>query len=142
MTDSLATIGALIKVSPIDEIQYSYSYENFGMISDYSPFHFRVGGKLFDNEFLFGVYGPITAGHQRYSGLICSLIMRVEPCDWNLDTKSSAFFKIGPTRVFRNEEFDFDDHPDLAYWFVHPDATKVKGYPSFSRAGDIEVVKG
>ncbi len=139
MKNPLATIGVIIKVSPYEDIQYDYGNGDFGTINDLSPFFFRVAGKLIEDDFLYGLYGPVTGGPERYIDLICSAMLRIEPCDWHTDSDSRANFKISPTKVARNDEFDINEYPSLAYWFLHPGGTVVDGFPQFGRAGEIEV---
>lgn len=137
----LATLGVTIKVSPFDDIQFQFSDNEHGFIDDWSPFCFRVAGELLDDGYFFGLFGPIVSGHERYHGLICSITLRVLPCEWHSVSECSANFKVGPARILRNDNFEFSEPSDLPHWCFHPDATKVQGYPKFSRMADIVVAE-
>lgn len=127
----LATVGALVRVTPWDDLQY-WSRPEFGweFVNDRTPFVFRVEGWLEDGHIAYGLYGPVVDGPERYRGLICSIIVRVDGSDWRVESCSSAGFKVGPVAVVRNHMHDFR----------HPDGTILDGYPRVSRFGEVTVL--
>lgn len=129
MTTTIATIGAVIEVTPGEEMVFESESESY-LIDDLTSFRFRVEGRLEDGQIFYGLFGPIIAGPERYTGLICNIMVRYNETDWRTSSKCGANFKVGPNRVTRFHEKDFR----------HPDGTELKGYPRISRFGSIEVV--
>lgn len=127
---ALADIGTVIEVLPWDEIWYKTSDEPCEYLDDHTPFRFRVEGRLEDGQIFFGLFGPITAGPNRYHGLICNIMVRGDGSDWRMSQKCQANFRVGPTKAKRDHRFDFR----------HPEGTSVDGYPVIGRFGSIEVV--
>ena len=127
----IATVGALVRVSPADDIQYWASPESpWEFVTDPTPFVFRVEGWLEDGHIRYGIYGPVVDGPERYLGLLCSIVTRWDGSDWRIESSSAAGFKVGPSIVTRDHRYDFR----------HPDGTTLEGYPCMSRFGEVEVV--
>ena len=131
---SLATVGALVRVTPLDDLQYWAGPESaWVFVDDRTPFVFRVEGWLEDGHISYGLHGPVVDGPQRYRGLWCSIITRVDGSDWRLESSScQAGFKVGPSIVVRDHQHDFR----------HPEGTLLEGYSRMSRFGKVEVVTG
>jgi len=99
-------------------------------VDERTPFVFRVEGWLEDGHICYGLHGPVVDGPQRYRGLWCSIITRVDGSDWRVESCSQAGFRVGPNLVARNHQYDFR----------HPEGTILKGYPWMSRFGSVEVI--
>jgi hypothetical protein len=128
---ALATVGALVRVTPWDDLQYCSGPEAvWEFVSDRRPFVFRVEGWLEDGHIRYGLHGPVVAGPERYRGLVCSILTREDGSDWRVASSSSAAFKVGPSVVARAHMHDFR----------HPEGTTLAGYPQMSRFGQVEVV--
>jgi hypothetical protein len=129
---ALGTVGTLLRVTPWDDLQFWRSPESeWEFVTDRTPFVFRVEGWLEDGHISYGLYGPVVDGPQRYGGLICSIITRVDGSDWRVESCSSAAFKVGPNIVARNHQHDFR----------HPEGTILEGYPRMSRFGEVMVLE-
>ncbi len=128
---SLSTTGALVRITPSEELQYwpgpGFDWE---FLDDKTPFTFQVAGWLEDGHINYGLHGPVVDGPERYRGLICSIITRVDGSDWRVESSSAANFRVGPNLVVRDHRYDFR----------HPDGTTLEGYPIISRFGDVEVL--
>jgi hypothetical protein len=136
----LATIGALIEVTPRDDVQYFPDLQSdWTFIEDRSPFFFRVSGELKDQGSLFGLHGPVESGPERYLGLICNILIRYDDSDWRHQCKGGASFKLGPTITERVAEYDPALHDDIPF-YIHPEGTVVHGHPQFLRYGGIQTV--
>ncbi len=127
---SLAEIGQIIQINPWDEIHCYFEEKQMEVISDRSSFRFMVEGRLEDGQIFYGLWGPIVSGHERYVGLVCSVVVRADGADWTKNSKCQARVDIGPTKVTRNHEYDFR----------HPDGTKRCGFPQLATIGEIVVV--
>jgi hypothetical protein len=129
---ALATVGALVRVTPLDDLQYWAAPESaWEFVDDRTPFVFRVEGWLEDGHISYGLHGPVVDGPQRYRGLWCSIITRVDGSNWRVESSSfQAGFKVGPSVVVRDHRHDFR----------HPEGTTLDGYPQMSRFGAVEVV--
>jgi hypothetical protein len=128
---ALATVGALVRVTPWDDLQYWPNPESvWEFVTDRQPFVFRVEGWLEDGHIRYGLHGLVVDGPERYRGLVCSIITREDGCDWRVDSSGSAGFKVGPGVVVRDHMHDFR----------HPEGTTLEGYPRMSRFGGVEVV--
>lgn len=129
---AIATAGTLVRVSPWDDLQYFGDPDTPpATINDRNSFVMRVDGWLEDGHIHYGLFGPVLDGPDRYHGLLCSLITRVDGCDWGSDSCSSANFKVGPDVVVRNHAHDFR----------HPDGTILDGYPRISCLGEIITIE-
>lgn len=128
----LATVGALIRVTPLDELQYWADPESeWEFVDDRTPFVFRVEGWLEDGHISYGLHGPVVKGPERYRGLWCSIITRVDGCDWRVEPFCEQVgFMVGPGIVVRDHRHDFR----------HPEGTTLEGHPRISRFGEVEVV--
>jgi hypothetical protein len=124
----------LVRVSPLDDLQYwADSGSAWRLIDDRTPFVFRVEGWLEDGHILYGLHGPVVDGPDRYRGLWCSIITRVDGSDWRAESSSEqAAFKVGPSIVVRDHQHDFR----------HPEGTVLEGYPRMSRFAKVEAVAG
>ena len=127
--ETLATIGARVRVTPWDEI-YVRKEETGDYLDDRTPFEFLVEGRLEDGQIFYGLHGPVVAGPDRYLNLICNILVRADGSDWRKSSKCQAQFKVGPSKAVRCHAYDFR----------HPEGTEVSGYPQISRFGGIEVI--
>jgi hypothetical protein len=93
---------------------------------------FRVEGWLEDGHIRYGLHGPVVDGPERYRGLLCSFITRVDGTDWRVESSSQDPFRVGPGIVVLDHRHDFR----------HPEGTTLEGYPRVSRFGSVEVVTG
>ena len=137
---TLATIGAIIEVTPWDDLQYfDESDGTCEFVDDRSPFRFRVAGKLIDNGVLYGLHGPVESGPTRYHNLICNIMYRFDDSDWETAVECGAGFQVGPTVAKRVAGYNPTDHDGVPF-YLHPDATSVDGFPRISRFGGICVI--
>ncbi len=125
---AIATIGAEVRVTPDDLVQVVRGPGNHEFIDDRSPFSVRVTGIMEDSGAVIGVYGDVTAGHQRYLGQIATLLVRLDFSDWRRDNTSQANFKVGRSVAQPNGR-----HP-----FHHPEGTDIEGFPFIMRFGSID----
>ena len=136
----LATIGALVEVTPWDELQHWLDAETpWTFVDDRTPFRFRVAGELRDDGFFYGLHGPVESGPERYLGLICSIMLRYDESDWHTSTECGASFRVAPSIARRVANYDPSDHCDIPF-YLYPDAIEVEGYPRTSRFGGIQVI--
>ena len=127
---TLVDIGIKMRLTPQEEIWIRNETDTI-YVSDLSPIVLISEGKLEDGHIFYGMFGPVIEGHERYRGLICSILTRVDADDWRKARSTQVNFKIGPAPVFRNHAFDFR----------HPEGTDIVGYPVISRFGRIEVIE-
>jgi hypothetical protein len=127
---AIADIGALLEVTPQDELWVKLGVEACEHIRDFSPFQMRVAGRIEDDGSLIGVFGPVIGGAPRYQGLVASVLVRLDGSDW--DRSTQANFKVGPRRAERVPRYDFRD----------PRGTEIRGLPVIGRFGRIEVLNG
>jgi hypothetical protein len=125
---AIATIGAEVRVTPDDLVQVVRGPGSHEFIDDRSPFSIRVTGIMEDSGAVIGVYGNVTAGHQRYLGQIATLLVRLDFSDWRRDNTSQANFKVGRSVAQPNGK-----HP-----FYHPEGTDIEGFPFIIRFGSID----
>lgn len=126
----IADIGAVLRLTPQDDLQIASSEGASDFCKDETPLCFRVQGHIYDGQLFYGLFGPVVSGPSRYEGLICNILVRTDATDWRNETRSQVNFKVGPGVVTRNHF-----HP-----FGHPDGTRLEGYPRISRFGLVEVV--
>ena len=137
---TLATIGTLIEVTPWDELQHWPDANTvWEFVDDRTPFRFRVAGKLIDNGFFFGLYGPVESGPERYEDLICNIILRHDDSDWQNTSECGASFVVAPAIAKRVSDYDPAEHDGIPF-YLHPEGTFVDGYPRTSRFGGIRVI--
>jgi len=137
----LATINALIEVTPWDELQYWASPDSgWTFVDDRTPFRFRVAGELIDDGLFFGLYGPVESGPSRYLNLICNIMLRHDNSDWQHTSECGASFRVCPSLARRVVTYDPAKHDDWPF-YQHPEGTFVDGYPRVSRFGGIRVVE-
>ena len=128
---TLASIGARIRVTPWDDLYVKMTEQDAdNYVNDPTPFEFRVEGRLEDGQIFYGLYGPVISGPERYHNLMCSIYVREDGSDWRVTSKSSANFKVGPSKATRCHMHDFR----------HPEGTEVTGLPLICRFGEICVV--
>lgn len=130
MAQVIADIGAILKMSPCDDVQLIVSEGDWSFIEDRTPFLFKVEGHLYDGQIFYGLFGPVLSGPDRYSGLICNIIVRVDETDWRVESSSQVNFFVGPSTVSRDHGYDFR----------HPEGIRNEGYPWFVRFADVEVI--
>jgi hypothetical protein len=128
---NIADIGTLVRVTPQDKIWIRFSPEKNEYIDDKTPFIMTVDGLLEDGHMFYGVFGKVSEGPERYLGLICSLITRLDGDDWRQKNRSQANFKVGRESAVRNHLFDLK----------HPEGTEIADYPVIDRYGRIEVIE-
>jgi hypothetical protein len=124
---AIAQIGSVVTVTPSEEIQIVYGEGRHEFIEDRSPFVMKVSGMIEDKDRMVGVYGETLSGHQRYKGLIVSLLLRLDGSDWTRDNRSAANFFVAAMPVKPNGR-----HP-----FCHPEGVDVEGFPFILRFGSI-----
>ena len=125
----IATIGTVVKVTPLDELQIVRGKGDYEFIDDRSPFRVRVDGILREDGVLIGVTGPVIDGHPRYHGFVATLLTRIDPSHWETETHSGVNFKVGRTVARR-----VDGLPHY-----NPDGTEIDEYPFILRFGSIDV---
>ena len=126
----IADIGAVLRLTPQDELHIARGDGVYDVCADETPFYFRVQGHIFDGQLFYGLFGPVLSGPSRYEGLICNILVRTDATDWRKETESQVNFKVGPGVVTR----DHREH------FGHPEGTRLEGFPCISRFGLVEVV--
>jgi hypothetical protein len=126
----IADIGAVLRLTPHDDLQIALGDGGWAFCDDETPFYFQVQGHLYDGQLFYGLFGPVLSGPSRYQGLICNILVRTDATDWRIETRSQVNFKVGRSVVTRNHR----EH------FGHPDGTCLEGYPRISRFGLVEVV--
>ena len=125
----IATIGAEVRVTPGDEIQILRAKGDYEFVDDRTPFTVRVEDVLREDGAVIGVVGPVIAGPSRYTGMVATLLTRIDGSQWERDVHSAANFKVGMARARRVAGFPH----------YHPDGTEVDGYPLIVRYGGIDV---
>lgn len=138
----LSTTGARLRVKPQTEIQAAYENSR-NTFSDATPFDFMVESYLVDVDLdlFFGLFGPIIQGPDRYSGLYCNLMARIIPlCDWETLTSTHVNFKVGRSRVIRDESLSLIEIPEDCEYYHLADGTKLKGFPRYTSFGTVELV--
>ena len=128
---AIATLGSMVTVTPLDDIQVLHGPGNYEMINDLSPFRMTVLGLIEDRGEIVGVYGNVISGHARYLGLVASLFIRLDNSDWKRDNTSHAQFKVGRTPARLNGK----------YPFYNPDGSDVEGYPVIVRFSSVDLLK-
>src|SRR5262245_13197348 len=126
----IADIGAVLRLTPQDDLQIASGDGVWDFCDDQTPFYFRVQGHLYDGQLFYGLFGPVLSGPSRYEGLICNIFVRTDATDWRNETRSQVNFKVGPNVATRNHY----------HHFGHPEGTCLEGYPRISRFGLVEVV--
>lgn len=126
----LAEIGIKIRVTPNDEI-WIHHPSGTDYLDDKTPFVMLSEGRLEDGHMFYGIYGRVIDGPERYHGLICNLLARLDGDDWRVKQTSQANFKVGPKPAYRNHKYEVG----------HPEGTIVDGYPVIGRYGHIEVIE-
>ena len=126
----IADIGAVLRLTPDDDLQIALAEDVHLDSDDRTPFEFRVQGHLHDGQLFYGLFGPVLGGPSRYAGLVCNILVRTDATDWRVETVSQVNFKVGPGVVTR----------DHAEHFTHPDGTRLEDYPQIARFGTVEVV--
>jgi RimJ/RimL family protein N-acetyltransferase len=126
----IADIGAVLRLTPQDDVQIASGDGVWDFCDDRTPFDFKVQGHLFDGQLFYGLFGPVLRGPSRYEGLICNILVRTDATDWRNETRSQVNFKVGPGVVTRNHR----EH------FGHPEGTQLEGFARISSLGLVEVV--
>ena len=129
---AIADIGAVLEVTPQDEIWVKTDAEACECIRDFSPFQMQVEGRFEDHGSLIGVFGSVVGGAPRYQGLVASILVRLDRSDWTQDRLTQANFKVGPSRAERVDGYDFRD----------PRGIEICGLPVIGRFGRVEVING
>jgi hypothetical protein len=124
----IASIGVVLTVTPRDDIQIVRGKGDHEFVADRSPFKMRVAEVFHEDGSLIGVAGPVIDGHSRYSGMIATLMTRIDGSRWETDMHSGASFKVGPTVAHRVPGFPH----------FHPEGTAVDGYPFIIRYGGVD----
>jgi hypothetical protein len=126
----IATRGAVIEVTPGDEIQIVRGKGDYEFVDDRQPFTIRIEDVLREDGRVIGAAGPVISGASRFTGLIATLLIRLEDSDWERDTQSAANFKVSISKARRVSDFPYS----------HPDGTETDGYPLIVRYGTIRQV--
>lgn len=122
----IAEIGPIVKVTPLDEVQYIESKDKYQMISDLFPFSVRIAhievatpeliaisnGYVLSDQVV-AVSGDVISGHHRYVGQVATLFLRTDFADWRIDNVSHAGFKVGSQRAILNGRYP-PQHPESA----------------------------
>lgn len=124
----IAHIGSVVTVTPSDEIQVVSGPGKHEFIADRSPFAMKVSGLIEEKGKIVGVYGDVVSGHERYRGLIATLLTRWDNSDWTRDNHSAAGFKLGRHAARPNGK-----HP-----VSHPCVTDMNGFPYMARFASID----
>jgi hypothetical protein len=124
----IAQIGSIVKLTTGDRIQIVHGPRQHEFIDDRSPFSLRVSDIIGYEGRMIGVYGPVVSGHDRYKGLIASLLIRPDDADWTKDNLSSANFCVAYAPVKPNGK-----HPPR-----HPEGWGIGGFPYMGSYGLIE----
>src|SRR6266446_6544325 len=103
----ISQLGAMLTVTPSDEIQVVIGPGNSQFIDDPTPFSVRVTGAIREDTKIIGVFGPITGGAERYRGLVATLFVRLDNSDWTRDNRSAAQFKVARTAATLNGKHPF-----------------------------------
>ncbi len=127
---AIADIGAILELTPQDEIWIATKAGQITYVRDFSPFRMSVKGLLQEQDTLYGVYGPVVGGAPRYHHLIASVLVRLDGSDLRRDRSTQVNFKVGSTRVRRVSGFDIRD----------PRGTEIDGFPRIGRFAHVEVV--
>lgn len=125
----IASIGAIVRVTPGDELQIVRGKGDHEFVEDRSPFRVRVSDILREDGALIGVSGPVIDGHSRYHGLVATLLTRMDDSHWETDTRSGVNFKVGRSVAHRVSGLPHS----------HPDGTQIDEYPHIVRYGSIDV---
>ncbi|HEX3624944.1 MAG TPA: hypothetical protein VH280_05885 [Verrucomicrobiae bacterium] len=125
---SIAQIGSVVTVTPSEDIQIVHGQGRYEFINDPSPFALKISGAIEENGRVVGVYGETISGHERYKGLIVSLLLRLDGSDWKIDNHSAANFIVSKKPVKPNGK-----HP-----IGHPEGVDIEGYPFICRYGRID----
>ena len=111
----IADIGAVLRLTPQDDLQIASGDGVYDVCKDETPFYFQVQGHLFDGQLFYGLFGPVLSGPSRYKGLICNILVRTDATNWSKEARSQVNFKVGRGVVTRNHR----EH------FGHPDGTRL-----------------
>ena len=124
----IATIGAVVRVTPRDDVQIIQGENDHEFVDDKTPFRVKVEGIIWEEGALIGVFGPVIDGHSGYHGLIATLLTRSDNSQWETDVRSAVNFKLGSTVARRVPGFPHR----------HPEGTVLDGFPKIVRYGTIE----
>jgi hypothetical protein len=124
----IATINAVLTVTPHDLIQILRGKGDYELVDDKTPFRLRVSEVIRESGAIIGVFGPVIDGPSRYSGMIATVLTRVDGADFETDMHTQANFKVGPTSAHR-----VADYPHS-----HPEGTVIDGYPQIIRFGGVD----
>ncbi len=125
---AIADIGSVVTVTPSEDVQVVYSPGRHECIDDRSPFALKVSGVIEEKGEIIGVYGDVISGHERYRGLIATLLLRLDNSDWARDNHSAAQFKVGRSPA----------RPNGKQPFHNPEGTDIDGFPLLMRFGSID----
>ena len=125
---AIATIGAVVTITPGADIQIVLRPDQSKFIDDRSPFSIRVDGILEDDGTIIAIYGDIISGHARYREQIATLFVRVDNADWRIDNRSGSSFKIGQNIANRNAK----------HHFLHPEGSNIDGLPFIIGYGSVD----
>jgi hypothetical protein len=124
----IATIDAVLTVTPQDEIQIVYAEHEYEIIDDRTPFKIRVSDVMHENGTIIAVAGPVIDGPDRYRGMIATLLTRLWGSHWETDVRTQANFKVGHHRARRVSKFPHD----------HPEGAAIDSYPFILRFGQVD----
>lgn len=137
----LATIDATIEVEPSDwYLHWRDETSGWERIEDHSTFQFRVAGRLLYRESLFGLYGPVILGPERYQNLIANVLVRGYESDWTISSQCWANCIVCPTIAERDPCFPAEGKHGLKF-HQHPEGMTVTGYPRTTCIGNVRIVE-
>ena len=124
----IATINAVLTVTPQDLLQIVRGKGDHEFIDDRTPFTMRVSDIMRESGVIIGVFGPVIDGPSRYTGMIVTLLTRLDGSRWESDMHTQANFKVGQTPARR-----VTDYPHS-----HPEGTVIDDYPQIIRFGGVD----
>jgi hypothetical protein len=124
----IATINAVLTVTPHDQVQILRGKGNYEFVDDKTPFRVKVSEVMRESGGIIGVFGPVIDGPSRYSGMIATILTRLDGSHFETDMHTQANFKVGQTSARR-----VTDYPHS-----HPEGTVIDGYPQIIRFGGVD----
>jgi hypothetical protein len=124
----IATTNAVLTVTPQDLLQILRGKDDSEFVDDRTPFKMRVSEIMREDGVIIGVFGPVIDGPHRYTGMIATLLTRLDGSRWETDMHTQANFKVGQSPARR-----VADYPHS-----HPDGTVIDSYPHILRFGGVD----
>jgi hypothetical protein len=124
---AISQLGAIVSVTPSDEIQVVIDPGDSKLVNDSTPFFVRVTGVIREDTKVIGIFGPISSGAERCRGLVATLYVRLDNSDWTRDNRSATQFKVARSPATLNGR-----HP-----FYHPEGSDVP-FPFLAGYGSLD----